>query len=210
MSKSKSPDRKTRKIKKAKRNSDLDKEISKSGIYDDENPPHLEAKNYINDLLAQNVPKDGKLIVLDGTHFRTSRALNLPLRTIIPQFNYDHYEQMIQEETFGHCVQYEQLAILLRQMEDPIGLLYADICGSMKEMQSILGEISKKTFTKDAIVACTICARDGEKKDSNTLEFTTELLLELYNTLKGKWNVIGETSRIKYGNMCTYILKKED
>lgn len=117
---------------------------------------------------------------------------------------------MIQEETFGHCVQYEQLAILLRQMEDPIGLLYADICGNMKEMQSILGEISKKTFTKDAIVACTICARDGEKKDSTTLAFTTELLLELYKTLKGKWSVIGETSRIKYGNMCTYILKKED
>jgi hypothetical protein len=182
---------------------------SPSGIYDDENPPHLDDKNYINGVLARHKPQTGKFIVLDGTHFRTSKALKEPQRTIIPQFNPQHYEQMRQDGEFGSCVIPTDLRSYLRTCKEPIGILYADICGSIKEMMPILEELNHLTFTSKAVIACTICARDAEKKGDNGLDYVTDLMDEMYNRFDN-WKRIGDKTKIKYGNMCTIIIQKRE
>jgi hypothetical protein len=176
--------------------------------YNDENPPHLEDKNYINETLANHIPPEGKIIVLDGTNFRTSRKLNQPERTTIVQFNDEHYNEMIDDETFGDCLVYDQLATHLEKVNEPIGMVYADICGSWKEMQPILEVLSKKEFVENAIVACTTCARDGERKTEEGLDFVSWLMEEMNEQLEGKWKLIGKRSRIKYGNMCTRMIRR--
>jgi superfamily II DNA or RNA helicase len=183
-------------------------ESSASGIYNDENPPHLEDKNYINETLANHIPPEGKIIVLDGTKFRTSRKLNQPKRTTIVQFNDEHYNEMIDDETFGDCLVYDQLATHLEKVNEPIGMVYADICGSWKEMQPILEVLSEKEFVENAVVACTTCARDGERKTEEGLDFVAWLIEEMNERLDGKWKLIGERGRMKYGNMCTRMIRK--
>jgi hypothetical protein len=183
-------------------------ESSASGIYNDENPPHLEDKNYINETLANHIPPEGKIIVLDGTKFRTSRKLNQPKRTTIVQFNDEHYNKMIDDEIFGDCMVYDQLATHLEKVNEPIGMVYADICGSWKEMQPILEVLSEKEFVENAVVACTTCARDGERKTEEGLDFVAWLIEEMNERLDGKWKLIGERGRMKYGNMCTRMIRK--
>ena len=183
-------------------------ESSASGIYNDEDPPHLEDKNYINETLANHIPPEGKIIVLDGTKFRTSRKLNQPKRTTIVQFNDEHYNEMIDDETFGDCLVYDQLATHLEKVNEPIGMVYADICGSWKEMQPILEVLSEKEFVENAVVACTTCARDGERKTEEGLDFVAWLIEEMNERLDGKWKLIGERGRMKYGNMCTRMIRK--
>ena len=179
-----------------------------SGIYNDENPPHLEDKNYVNDTLANHIPPDGRIIVLDGTKFRTSRKLNQPQRTTIVQFNDEHYNEMIDDETFGDCMVYDHLASYLQQVNEPLGMVYADICGSWKEMQPILEALSEKEFVENAVVACTTCSRDGERKTEEGLDFLSWLIEEMNERLNGKWKLIGERGRMKYGNMCTRMIRK--
>ena len=183
-------------------------ESSASGIYNDENPPHLEDKNYINETLANHIPPDGRIIVLDGTKFRTSRKLNQPQRTTIVQFNHEHYNEMIDDETFGDCMVYDHLASYLQQVNEPLGMVYADICGSWKEMQPILEALSEKEFVENAVVACTTCCRDGERKTEEGLDFVSWLIEEMNERLDGKWKLIGERGRMKYGNMCTRMIRK--
>ena len=183
-------------------------ESSASGIYNDENPPHLEDKNYINETLANHIPPDGRIIVLDGTKFRTSRKLNRPQRTTIVQFNDEHYNEMIDDETFGDCMVYDHLASYLQQVNEPLGMVYADICGSWKEMQPILEALSEKEFVENAVVACTTCCRDGERKTEEGLDFVSWLIEEMNERLDGKWKLIGERGRMKYGNMCTRMIRK--
>ena len=91
-----------------------------------------------------------------------------------------------------------------------LSLVYTDICGSIKEMRPILEQLSTKQFIKGALVACTICARDGDKKDETSLDFVTILMMEMYQSLlqtNKKWAIIGEQDRIKYGNMCTIVMR---
>ena len=183
-------------------------ESSALGIYNDENPPHLEDKNYINETLANHIPPEGKIIVLDGTKFRTSRKLNQPKRTTIVQFNDEHYNKMIDDEIFGDCMVYDQLVTHLEKVNEPIGMVYADICGSWKEMQPILEVLSEKEFVENAVVACTTCARDGERKTEEGLDFVAWLIEEMNERLDGKWKLIGERGRMKYGNMCTRMIRK--
>ena len=178
------------------------------GIYDDDNPPHLEAKNYINHELDEYKPSKGIIILLDGIHFRSSKQINEPKRTKIIQFNYEHYVKMKNDEIFGKCVEYNDLASYLETENEELGIVYADVCGSIKEMIPILEQLSTKKYSEKAIVACTICARDGEKKDENSLDFTTELLIQMNEYLPDKWKPIGDKKRIKYGNMCTIIMQK--
>ena len=186
----------------------VEESSASSGIYNDENPPHLEDKNYVNDTLANHIPPDGRIIVLDGTKFRTSRKLNQPKRTTIVQFNDEHYNEMIDDETFGDCMVYDHLATYLQQVNEPIGMVYADICGSWKEMEPILEALSEKEFVENAVVACTTCSRDGERKTEEGLDFVSWLIEEMNERLDGKWKLIGERGRMKYGNMCTRMIRK--
>ena len=95
--------------------------------------------------------------------------------------------KMIDDEIFGDCLVYDQLATHLERVNEPIGMGYADICGSWKEMQLILEVLSEKEFVENAVVACTTCARDGERKTEEGFDFVAWLIEEMNEQLDGKW-----------------------
>ena len=65
-----------------------------------------------------------------------------------------------------------------------------------------------ESFYENAVVACTTCARDGERKTEEGLDFVAWLIEEMNERLDGKWKLIGERGRMKYGNMCTRMIRK--
>ena len=67
---------------------------------------------------------------------------------------------------------------------------------------------TEKEFVENAVVACTTCSRDRERKTEEGLDFVSWLIEEMNERLDGKWKLIGERGRMKYGNMCTRMIRK--
>lgn len=172
------------------------------------NAPNPDAKNQINSNLKANLPKTGKILVLDHTDFKSATSLNFPKRTIIPQRDADVYKQMKQDSNFGKCVVHSELLDFLRHNKNKYGLVYADLMGSIKEAIPILDEL-KGRIQKNGVVAVTISCRDGEES-SYTNEFSARLLVEMCKRFPNNTILTPRDVPIVYGEcvrMATLIMK---
>lgn len=93
---------------------------------------------------------------------------------------------MIDDVIFGDYLVYDPLATRLERVDEPLGMVYADICGSWKEMQPILEVLFEKKFVENAVVACTSYARDGERKTEEGPDFVAWWIEETNERLEGK------------------------
>jgi len=147
--------------------------------------PNKEMKIKINDILAAHLPSEGLVIVLDHTDFGTASTLvkkdsHLADRLLIPQRGLNDYKEMKKDTRFGSSLRHEDIMdTVKRKNKKPLGLVYLDLMGSIKEAEPILEELKKCTMVKGGIIAVTISCRDGEEA-AYTNEFVTKLAVACY------------------------------
>ena len=162
-------------------------------------------KDYINKILRECSPKNGLHIFLDHKDFRTSKELLKvvsPKNILIPQKDQEHYNIMKTDSELGKQVVNCDLIDIPRQ---PISLMYADICGSIKEATPII-EKFHKCIVSGGIFAITISCRDGEES-RYTNEFMAKLVKKLA-TVFGDYEEIYNQTYGEHTRMGTIILKK--
>jgi hypothetical protein len=182
---------------------------SSKGIY---TSPNIDAKVMINNILSDFVPKKGKIIVLDHTDFLTSSALvqraNIDIkRLIIPQRDLDSYNVMKKDARYGKQVVHCDL-VKLDIFRKDIGMVYADLMGSIKEAIPIMDKF-QGTLSSGSIFAITISHRNGEQV-SYTNEFTTKLVVETLKRFPSAQILTENELPIVYGEgnrMATLIIR---
>ena len=160
--------------------------------------PNIEMKRKINHILAEHLPSEGLVIVLDHTDFGTATTLsdkdsNLPNRLLIPQRGLEEYQEMKNDVHFGDNVQYEDIInTLKRKNKKPMALVYADLMGSIKEAEPILDELKKCNMIDGSVIAITICCRDGEESD-----YTNQYVSRLTKACYKRWPTLDELTENK-------------
>lgn len=177
---------------------------SKGGEYCAPNP---EAKTEINAILAANVPDRGQVVILDHTDFGTATALGVhQSRLIIPQRDYDLAMEMREHHVYGSCVQYMDL-LDLTPKPNSIGLLYADLMGSRKELLPILQKF-KDAMMPGGIVATSVSCRDGDEA-SWTNQFASLMLSDVLQHFPGASVLTEKGGPLVYGSgvrMATLVI----
>jgi len=177
--------------------------------------PNGEMKKYINGILTQHLPLEGNVIVLDHTDFGTTRSLSekdlsLVNRLLVPQREHEEYQLMRINKRFGPNVRHEDiLQTLKRKKKVPIGMVYADLMGSIKEAEPILDQLKNCYIIKGGVIAVTISCRDGE--ESNYVnEFATKLSKSCYKRWPNLIELTQTNNVLVYGigvRMATMIFK---
>jgi len=146
------------------------------------------SKEVVNRLLAENLPAAGAVVVLDAEDFGTSTVLGPGVadRLVIPQRDPEVYEGMRTHPVFGHALIPGDLVHL--EPDGPVGLVYADLMGSVKEARKVLARLAEWPLTHNAVVAVSVSCRDGEEADF-TNQFSVKLLQSIHETFPGSSNL---------------------
>jgi hypothetical protein len=194
-------------LTKTKEKSVLKLENKKGDIKEEKEVTDI-LKNEINELFAKNIKGTGKVIVLDHTDFKSTKALILQgvnkSRIIVP--NNNHYTEMKNNVEFGECVincSIQTLLVDLITKETSVSGVYADLMGPFTKEKSVLTQIKECNLEQDAVIGFTVCAR-GPNEGAN---FTNEYSVKLFKT-----NLIDSDAGVYvYGElqrMATCVYKK--
>jgi hypothetical protein len=165
-------------------------------------------KDEINELLVQHSPRTGLHVVLDDVDFKTSKALAkvIPVKNLfIPQRDVNVYKTMRENTEFKDAQIVNDDLIHLPAQD--IGLMYADLCGSIREAKPIIRKFLK-CIIKDGIFAITISCREPEKS-KYTNHFMSKLSMELGRHYgSNNFEIIEERLYGAKAHMGTIILKR--
>jgi hypothetical protein len=139
--------------------------------------PNKEMKERINHHLKDRLPEEGAIIVLDAEDFGTATVLGEENahRMIIPQRDRETYKKMRRHAVFGGRVRHCDLADLDMKTCGPVGLIYADLMGSISELAPLLQKFAAAQYTDGAVVAATISCRNGSSQSAYTNQFAVDL-----------------------------------
>lgn len=149
--------------------------------------PNKAMKDRINHHLKDLLPKKGQIIVLDAEDFGTTTVLGEENahRMIIPQRDLTTYTQMRQHPVFGSCVRHCDLADVDLKTCSRIGLIYADLMGSISELRPLLQKFAEAQYVDGAVVAATISCRDGSNESAFINQFAEQLTYAMAEALFG-------------------------
>jgi superfamily II DNA or RNA helicase len=187
---------------------------------------NLDDKDRINQWFVDAIPEDkdlntGKIIVLDHTEFKSTRAVLSKLgnvcksNLIVPQYDEEIYETMFVDKEYGSCVRFASLETVLEECISNKTLvrgIYSDLTYALPKTRGIIELVKQLNFMHGAPVGVTVSMRNPEGVDY-TNQDSCELCAEMYSAFSVECNVVKEncsSSVYVYGKctrMATAIIK---